>query len=280
MFAIGEINTLRILRSTSVGLYLGDKDGNDVLLPNKYVSEDFKIDDLIDVFVYKDYEQRWVATTLMPFAKIHEFAYLRVRDVSQHGAFLEWGLEKDLFVPFREQRIKMESGRRYVVYIYQDEETQRLVASTKLNRFLSNEELSVAPGDKVNLVVMETTPLGYNVIINQRHKGLVYHNEIFQEIVVGDRLEGYIKLIRSEDNGIDVSLQPKGVKRLESGAQQILDVLKKSKGFLALHDKSEPSEIMRILNMSKKNFKNSVGILYKQRIISLAADGIRMIETK
>jgi predicted RNA-binding protein (virulence factor B family) len=280
MFAIGEINTLRILRSTSVGLYLGDKDGNDVLLPNKYVSEDFKIDDLIDVFVYKDYEQRWVATTLMPFAKIHEFAYLRVRDVSQHGAFLEWGLEKDLFVPFREQRIKMESGRRYVVYIYQDEETQRLVASTKLNRFLSNEELSVAPGDKVNLVVMETTPLGYNVIINQRHKGLVYHNEIFQEIEVGDRLEGYIKLIRSEDNGIDVSLQPKGVKRLESGAQQILDVLKKSKGFLALHDKSEPSEIMRILNMSKKNFKNSVGILYKQRIISLAADGIRMIETK
>ena len=280
MFAIGEINTLRILRSTSVGLYLGDKDGNDVLLPNKYVSEDFKIDDLIDVFVYKDYEQRWVATTLMPFAKIHEFAYLRVRDVSQPGAFLEWGLEKDLFVPFREQRIKMESGRRYVVYIYQDEETQRLVASTKLNRFLSNEELSVAPGDKVNLVVMETTPLGYNVIINQRHKGLVYHNEIFQEIEVGDRLEGYIKLIRSEDNGIDVSLQPKGVKRLESGAQQILDVLKKSKGFLALHDKSEPSEIMRILNMSKKNFKNSVGILYKQRIISLAADGIRMIETK
>jgi predicted RNA-binding protein (virulence factor B family) len=127
---------------------------------------------------------------------------------------------------------------------------------------------------------METTPLGYNVIINQRHKGLVYHNEIFQEIEVGDRLEGYIKLIRSEDNGIDVSLQPKGVKRLESGAQQILDVLKKSKGFLALHDKSEPSEIMRILNMSKKNFKNSVGILYKQRIISLAADGIRMIETK
>lgn len=280
MFAIGEINTLRILRSTSVGLYLGDKDGNDVLLPNKYVSEDFKIDDLIDVFVYKDYEQRWVATTLTPFAKIHEFAYLRVRDVSQHGAFLEWGLEKDLFVPFREQRIKMESGRRYVVYIYQDEETQRLVASTKLNRFLSNEELSVAPGDKVNLLVMETTPLGYNVIINQRHKGLVYHNEIFQEIEVGDRLEGYIKLIRSEDNGIDVSLQPKGVKRLESGAQQILDVLKKSKGFLALHDKSEPSEIMRILNMSKKNFKNSVGILYKQRIISLEADGIRMIETK
>lgn len=280
MFAIGEINTLRILRSTSVGLYLGDKDGNDVLLPNKYVSEDFKIDDLIDVFVYKDYEQRWVATTLTPFAKIHEFAYLRVRDVSQHGAFLEWGLEKDLFVPFREQRIKMESGRRYVVYIYQDEETQRLVASTKLNRFLSNEELSVAPGDKVNLLVMETTPLGYNVIINQRHKGLVYHNEIFQEIEVGDRLEGYIKLIRSEDNGIDVSLQPKGVKRLESGAQQILDVLKKSKGFLALHDKSEPSEIMRILNMSKKNFKNSVGILYKQRIISLEADGIRMVETK
>jgi uncharacterized protein len=278
MFQIGQINKLRVLRSTSVGLYLGDEEGNDVLLPNKYVTEDFKIDDLIDVFVYKDYEQRWVATTLTPFAKINEFAFLRVRSVSAHGAFMEWGLEKDLFVPFREQRIKMEEAHRYVVYIYEDTETQRLVASSKLNRYVNNDDLTIEAGEQVDILVFETTPLGFNCVINQKHKGLIYHSEIFQSVDVGDKLKAYIKLIRGEDEGIDLSLQPKGVKRLAEGTDKILDYLKKSKGFMTLNDKSDPLLIQKELNMSKKSFKNSLGILYKQRLVNIKDDGVHLIQ--
>jgi uncharacterized protein len=277
MFSIGQINKLRILRTTSVGMYLGDEDGNDVLLPNKYVSEDFHIDDEIDVFVYKDYEQRWVATTLTPYAQLNEFAYLRVRSVSAHGAFMEWGLEKDLFVPFREQRIKMEEGRRYVIYIYEDEETQRLAASSKLNRYLDNNDLSIQAGEQVDLLVFETTPLGYNAIINQKHKGLIYHSEIFQPVEIGDSLKGYVKLIRGEDGGIDISLQPKGVKRLAEGTEIILDYLKKQKGFMPFNDKTDPMLIQKTFNISKKNFKNSLGILYKQRLVRIEHEGVHLV---
>lgn len=276
MLKLGLYNKLEILRKTSVGLYLGDNEGNDILLPNKYCSPDMVIGDSIEVFVYKDHEQRWVATTLTPLVKANEFAYLRVASVSEIGAFLDWGLEKNLLVPFREQNIKMERGQSYVVYLYEDPHTQRLVASAKLNKFFKNDNIEIAPGSFVDLLVFETTPLGFNAVINQRYKGLIYHTDVYQKISIGDQLQGYIKLIR-EDGGIDISLQPKGVKRLESGSEKILDYLKSHKGFVNMNDKSSPEEILAKFQMSKKNFKQSIGILYKQRLIRIESDGIYLV---
>lgn len=276
MLHLGQLNQLTILRRTSVGIYLGDDEGNDILLPNKYCSDDMLIGEMTEVFVYKDHEQRWVATTLRPMAMINEFAYLRVKSASEVGAFMDWGLEKDLFVPFREQNQKMAQGQSYVVYLYEDKQTQRLVASAKLNRFFQNENIEIPPGSQVDLLVYETTPMGYNVVVDQRYKGLVYHGDVFKSIQVGDQLKGYVKLIR-EDGGIDISLQPKGVKRLEEGAERILQYLKTHKGYVALTDKSDAEDIKAALNMSKKNFKQSVGILYKQRMIRLEVDGIHLI---
>lgn len=276
MLKLGQHNTLEILRKTSVGLYLGDQEGNDILLPNKYCSPEMEIGANIEVFVYKDHEQRWVATTLSPAVKVNEFAYLRVKSISDIGAFLDWGLEKDLFVPFREQNIKMERGQSYVIFLYEDPQTQRLVASAKLNRFFQNDKIDIAPGSLVDLLVFETTPLGFNVIIDQRFKGLIYHADIYQKINIGDQLQGYIKLIR-EDGGIDISLQAKGLKRLETGAEKIIEHLKQNKGFVNLTDKSSPEEILSKFQMSKKNFKQSVGILFKQRLIRIETDGIYLL---
>lgn len=276
MLKLGQHNTLEILRKTSVGLYLGDQEGNDILLPNKYCSPEMEIGSNIEVFVYKDHEQRWVATTLSPAVKVNEFAYLRVKSISDIGAFLDWGLEKDLFVPFREQNIKMKRGQSYVIFLYEDPQTQRLVASAKLNRFFQNDKIDIAPGSLVDLLVFETTPLGFNVIIDQRFKGLIYHADIYQKINIGDQLQGYIKLIR-EDGGIDISLQAKGLKRLETGAEKIIEHLKQNKGFVNLTDKSSPEEILSKFQMSKKNFKQSVGILFKQRLIRIETDGIYLL---
>ncbi|HMN33491.1 MAG TPA: S1-like domain-containing RNA-binding protein [Chitinophagaceae bacterium] len=277
MLKIGDYNTLKIDRATSVGFYLTDGQGNDVLLPNKYIKKHFKVGNEITVFIYKDYEQRWIATTLNPWIKINEFASLRVRSVSDKGAFLEWGLEKDIFVPYREQSIKMKEGFRYIVYLYEDELTNRLVASSKINKFLNNENFDLEPGSEVDLLIFETTLLGFNAIINQKYKGLIYHNEIFQEIKIGNKLKGYIKNIR-EDNSIDLSLQPKGFERLEQGAEKILNYLQEHKGILYLTDDSSPEDIQRVLLMSKKNFKKSIGILYKKKLITLNQSSISLIK--
>ena len=276
MFKIGDYNKLKIDRNTSVGFYLTDEEGNDVLLPNKYIKDEFNIGDYITVFLYKDYDQRWIATTLTPWIKINEFASLRVRSVTDKGAFLECGLEKDIFVPHREQSIKMKEGFRYVVYLYEDKQTNRLVASSKINKFVNNEQLDIEPGEAVDLLIFETTPLGYNAIINQKYKGLIYHDETFQEVKVGTKMKGFIKSIR-DDNSIDVSLHPKGIKRLEEGAESILNYLKKHQGMLHLTDNSSPEEIVSLLKMSKKNFKKSIGILYKQKLIALNEKSISLL---
>lgn len=276
MFKIGDYNDLKVDRITSVGLYLTDGEGNDVLLPNKYIQPQFKVGSSVRVFLYKDYEQRWIATTLKPWIKINEFASLKVRSATDQGAFLECGLEKDIFVPFREQSQKMQVGFRYVVYLYEDKQTNRLVASSKIHKFLNNDHLEVEPGEEVDLLIFETTPLGFNAIINQKHKGLIYHTEIFQEVKVGNKLRGYIKAIR-EDNSIDISLQAKGMVRLEAGAESILNFLRTNKGILRLSDDSSPEEITHLLQMSKKTFKKSIGILYKQKLISLNEKDIRLL---
>lgn len=272
----GEYNTLKIDRRTTVGLYLTD--GNeDVLLPNKYIPARIDMDEEITVFVYLDQQERKVATTLEPKIYLNEFALLKVNYINEIGAFLDWGLEKDLFVPFREQARKMEAGKWYVVYMYLDEKTGRLVASSKLNQFLDNKNLTVSEGDEADLIVTHITEAGINVIINEKHKGLLYKNEVFEDLRTGDRIIGYIKKIRP-DGKIDVSRRPLGVANLEQSAQEVYDYLKQNKGFIPLTDKSNPEEIKDLLEMSKKSFKKAIGILYKEKKVDLRPNGVYLLK--
>ncbi|HEU4496167.1 MAG TPA: S1-like domain-containing RNA-binding protein [Flavobacterium sp.] len=277
MIEIGKYNTLKIDRDTQVGLFLTD--GNeDVLLPNKYVPKTFEIGDKITVFVYLDHEERPVATTLEPYILLNEFALLRVNYVNQIGAFLDWGLEKDILVPFKEQARPMEQGKRYLVYLYMDEKTSRLAASSKTNQFLDNSSITVEEGEEVDLIVSHITELGINVIINERHKGLIYKDEVYDDSIrTGDRLRGYIKAIRP-DGKIDVSLQKQGFEAVEPNAEKILDELRASRGFLRLNDNSHPEDIKTVLKMSKKTFKKAIGVLYRQRLIEIKDDGIYLVK--
>jgi uncharacterized protein len=272
---IGEYNTLEILRDTKVGLFLGDGT-NDVLLPNKYVPKEFQIGDSLTVFVYLDHEERPVATTLKPYVKLNEFAHLKVNYINEFGAFLNWGMEKDLFVPFREQARPMEEGKRYLVYCFMDEKTKRLVASSKTQQFLDKEEANYANGEEVNLIISHISDAGINVIINEKHRGLAYANEVYDDIKPGLRMKGYIKQVRP-DGKLDVSLRKLGVEAIEPSAQLILDELKANKGFLRLNDNSHPEDIKTVLKMSKKTFKKAIGTLYKQKQIEIKDDGIYLV---
>ena len=278
MIAIGQYNTLTVLRDTKVGLFLGEgAEDVGILLPNKYVPNDIKVGDSLAVFVYLDHEERPVATTLEPYILLNEFALLRVNYVNQVGAFLDWGLEKDLFVPFAAQARPMEKGKRYLVYMFMDPKSNRLVASSKTNQFLKNEELTVVQGDEVELIVSHITDIGINVIINEQHKGLLYKDEVYGDAIrTGDRLRGFIKTIRP-DQKIDVSLQAFGYEKVEPNAQYILDELKASRGFLRLHDNSHPEDIKSVLKMSKKTFKKAIGALYKDKLIEIKEDGIYLV---
>lgn len=273
MLAIGEYHKLTIDRDTDPGLFLRDDEGNEILLPNKYKPESFELEDEIEVFVYLDHQERPVATTLKPFVKLDEFAYLKCVEVSDIGAFLDWGLEKHLFVPFKEQVSKMRKGDRYLIFCYLDELTGRLVASSKVNNFLVNTDLTVEPFEEVDLIVSNPTELGWNVIINEIHQGLVYKDDVFQKLHTGDRLKGYIKKTRP-DGKIDVALQRPGYRSIEPNAQEILTHLELKGGFLPLTDKSSPEEIEKLLQMSKKSFKKALGTLYKQRRVEIKDNGI------
>ncbi len=273
MIALGKYNTLKILRDTSVGLFLGDTEGTEILLPNKYVPKNYEIEDEINVFCYLDHEERPVATTLKPYIKRDNFALLKVAEVNNYGAFMDWGLEKHLLVPFREQRSRMIEGQWYVVFCYLDEESFRLVASNKLDKFLSNDQISLKPSEEVALLATRQTDLGWEMIINEMHKGLVYKNEVFKKIAVGDKMTGFIKTLRP-DGKIDLSLQPLGYSSLEPAANTIYEKLKASGGFLDLHDKSDPVQIKEVLEMSKKTFKKGIGTLYRERKIEIKEDGI------
>ena len=276
MIEIGNYNTLKINRKTSIGLYLSDSDGNSVLLPNKYVPADYTMDRDLQVFCYLDHEERPIATTLKPFIKRNEFGFLRVAAVNEVGAFLDWGLEKHLLVPFREQQVPMIEGQWYVVFCYMDSKSFRLVASGRLKRFFDNKDLKLTRGEQVDLLATRRTDLGWEVVVNQKHKGLIYESDIFQTIAIGDRLIGYVKKIR-EDNNLDVSLEPLGHLKLEPSAQKIYDKLIENDGKLELHDRSDPLDIKSQLQMSKKTFKKAIGILYKSRKIEIKEDGIYKI---
>ncbi|MBE0650308.1 MAG: GntR family transcriptional regulator [Bacteroidales bacterium] len=277
MIEIGKFSQLKILRQTSVGLFLGDETGDEVLLPNKYSPEKFNIDDSIEVFIYRDHEERKIATTIRPKILLHEFALLKVNAVDSIGAFMDWGLEKDLLVPFKEQRQRMVSGRWYVVFLDIDHETDRLFATNKIEKKLFNEVLSVKEGEEVDLLVYHKTELGYSVIINDTHKGLVYENEVFRELNIGDKLKGYVKKIR-EGNKIDVSLRPLGYSHYnDPNSEAIYQMLLENDGYLAFGDKSAPDEIHAQFGMSKKEFKKAIGALYKNRKITMEPDGIKLI---
>ena len=276
MIRLGKTNTLTILRQTTPGMFLGDDENEVVLLPNKYIEPNFEVGQQIDVFVYRDSEDRLIATRLKPYAEVGQFAYLNVSEVSKVGAFLDWGLEKDLFVPFKEQKQKMFEGYSYVVYIYIDEVTERIVASSKINKFISNEILTVNQGDEVDLLIYNETNLGFTCIINGSHKGLIYHNDVFTDLSIGDSTKGYVKLIR-EGNLIDLSLQNIGFKHVLSSTEKILEYLMTHDGYLGLTDKSSPDLIERRFDMSKSTFKKSIGILYRQRKVTLHDDSVRLV---
>lgn len=276
MIPLGTYSTLTAKRQLLQGIYLEDAEGDEVLLPNKYIPNGMKLEDEISVFVYTDSEDRIVATTIKPKIELHQFACLVANQVNNIGAFLDWGLEKDLFVPFKEQKLKMKEGHSYIVYMYNDEESDRLVASAKIFKYLSNEELTVKEGEEVNLLIAEPTDLGVNVIINNRHRGLIYRNEIFQNLELGDQMKGFIKKVR-EDNRLDVSLQAQGLPNIEPSAAKVLGYLKMNQGFMTLTDKSRPEEIMAKMQMSKKSFKKALGSLYRQKLVRLEKNGTYLV---
>jgi len=276
MISIGKQQKLKVLRFAEQGLYLVDEEDNEVLLPNKYITDNMPVYAEVDVFVYKDSEDRPVATTEIPKIKLNEFGFLKVNDIASFGAFLDWGLEKDLLVPNNQQAQDMVAGKNYLVYMYLDDETDRLAASSKINRFLNNDELTVSEGDEVDLIIANQSTLGINVIINEKHKGMLYHNEVFSSIKPGEHTKGYIKKIR-EDNKIDVSLQKQGYGNIEPNTALILEKLKANKGFLPLNDKSNPEAIKAQLSISKKTFKKAIGALYKLKLITIEKDGLHLV---
>lgn len=275
-FKIGEINTLIAARQEPQGFYLRAEDPFDqVLLPNAYIPSDFKVGNEIDVFVYLDNEERITATTLKPHIKLNDFGFLTVAQVNRMGAFMDMGIVKQLLVPYKEQASPMEEGKSYLVYMYLDQKTDRLVATSKFNRYLSNEECILEKGEQVDLIILHSTSLGTNVIINRQHKGLIFKSDANQPLQPGQELQGFIKVIR-DDGKIDVLLQKEGVASFEPNSEKVLEILRRGDGFLALHDKSDPKEISKRLLMSKKSFKRAIGNLYRDQKIKIEKDGIRL----
>jgi hypothetical protein len=275
MIKIGEYNELEIVKQVDFGVYLGIDD-IEILLPTKWVPRDAKIGDTITVFIIRDSDDRLLATTVKPLATANTFAFLEVKQVNNIGAFLDWGMDKDLLVPFREQSSPMEEGKSYVVFVYEDEQSNRLIASSKLSRFIVREDIDLETGDVVELLVYSKTKLGYNAIINNLYSGLIYENEIFESIRIGDHLKGYVKTIR-EDNKIDLSLQKSGFELMDDAKWKILSLLKNENGFLALHDNSSPEEVKAKLQMSKKAFKKAIGSLYREKLVTLTDKGVQLV---
>ena len=276
MIEIGKYNTLKAARRIAHGMVLQDAEGDDVLLPKKFVPENLAPGDDIEVFVYTDSEDWPVATTQRPKAILGEFAYLQVKEVVVFGAFLDWGLDKDLLAPFAEQSKKMKRGKGYLVYLLLDEQTDRLIASSKLNKFLETENIELEEGQEVDLLIGTPADLGFTAIINHRYRGLLYKSDLYRPVQPGDRCKGYIKTIRP-DKKIDHTLQKPGYAQVEPNAENILQLLRKHEGFLDLHDKSDPEEITARLHMSKKAFKKAIGALYKQRLIRIEEDGVHLV---
>ncbi len=275
MVEIGRINRLTIKGTQAYGIHLDGGESGDILLRDKSAAERYQPGDEIEVFVYVDREKRLVATTQKPKAMVGEFAFLRVVTNSAAGAFMDWGLENDLFAPKSEQQDNMREGKSYVVFIFLSEKHQRITASSKLDKFLDLQQPQYEEGEEVDLIIYAKTDLGYSAIVNSSHTGMIYYNEVFQNLVIGQRLQGYIKKIR-EDFKIDLRLQQTGYQRVDDISQTILNLLKESGGMVAVTDKSPPEEIYAMFEVSKKAFKKAIGGLYKKKLILIEKDGIKI----
>lgn len=266
---LGEYNKLMINRFVDFGAYLIDEQGNEVLLPKRYLSGEEELDDYLEVFVYNDSENRPVATTERPFATVGQFCLMRVKAVNAIGAFLDWGLvAKDLLVPFREQRVRMQAGRSYIVYVYLDPSSERIVASAKLDKFLGNTLPDYYHRQKVDVLITQQLEIGYRVILDGKFWGMIYNNELYQQVNIGEHHIGFIKQVR-DDGKIDVTLAKIEKMRIDDVADDILNYLQQNGGSMALNDKSSPEEILRTFNCSKKDFKKALGLLYKQHKVLL-----------
>lgn len=274
---IGELNKLRINRFTSVGAYLLDEQENDVLLPNKYLTPDLSLDEEIEVFIYRDSEDRIVATTEDPFIQLNSFAYLTVKTVYNIGAFMDWGLEKDLLVPFSEQKNKLQERGEYLIYMGLDPKTNRLFGSAKINKYLSTEVNDLETNQEVDLLVCELTDLGRKVIVNNLYQGLIFNNFITKNIIQGDTICGYVKEIR-EDGKIDITLEKLTPERFDEHSEYILQCLHENGGVLQFSDKSDPNAIRSFFGMSKKSFKKAIGNLYKEKMIVIREKDIELIK--
>ena len=276
MIAVGEYNELKILEQTALGLFLEDTEGEKILLPTKECPKNLGIGDPISVFVYSDKANNKIATTLTPKIQLHEFALLKVTDMTPVGAFLDWGLATNLLVPYKEQQKDMVIGNWYIVYLDIDEE-DRLFASTQIEKQLQNIHITVKESDQVDVMIYRQSDLGYNVIVNYEHLGLIFENEIFTDLNIGDKRKGYVKKIR-EDNKLDITLQPTGFRNvIDPNVELILKALVDNNGNLAITDKSAPDEIYSMFGISKKAFKKSIGALYRQRKITIESNGIKLI---
>lgn len=275
MLEIGKFNELEITHRVDFGLYLDGGEEGEILLPLRYATQDMKPGDKINAFIYRDSEDRLIATTEKPYAQVGDFAFLRVNATNNVGAFLDWGLPKDLLVPFREQKVRMVPGRSYTVYVYLDDETQRIVASAKLQKFLDNKIPDIKAGDEVKARIYQRTELGYKVIVNDLFSGLIYHNEIFSEVNIGELHHATVKTVRA-DGKIDLVLGKSTRNRVNDLADDILDYIEECGGRISLNDSSSPEEIRETFQCSKKDFKKAIGALFKAKQIVIENDGIRL----
>ena len=276
---LGKFNTLEVVKQVDFGMYLDGGEEGEILLPSRYVPENCGLGDWLSVFLYLDIDERLIATTLTPFVQVGEFACLEVAWVNEFGAFLNWGLMKDLFVPFSEQKMKMQVGNKYVVHAHLDEESYRIVASAKVDRYLSKEMATYEPGDEVNILIWQKTDLGFKAIIENQYSGLLYEGEIFQPLRTGMKLKAFVKQVR-EDGKIDLMLQKPGFEKIDDFAKTLLDYIEEHDGRIDLTDKSPAEDIYDTFSVSKKTFKKGVGDLYRKRLIVLHDNSITLAPSK
>ncbi len=277
MVQVGQYNTLKVIKQVDFGFYL-DGGQDEILLPTRFVPPGLKDGDDLEVFIYHDSESRLIATTQRPLGVVGDIVMLKVVSTTNQGAFLDWGLMKDIFVPLSQQDERMLEGESYLVMIYIDEQTGRVAATQKFSRFIKNDELTIKELDSVDMVVFQKTDLGYKVIINNKHMGVLHHSEVFRELQYGEHVKGFVKKILPE-NKIDVVLGERGYKKAENERDRILQLLEENNGYLPYNDKSAPENIYSFFGISKKTFKMTIGSLYKERKIELTQTGIKLLQT-
>lgn len=277
MVQVGKYNTLRVVKQVDFGFYLDGGEDGEILLPKRFVPRGLKEDDELEVFIYHDNENRLIATTQKPYGAVGDIVMLKAVDQNEHGTFLDWGIMKDVFLPLSQTESRIYEGEKYLVMLYIDQKTGRVTATERLWKFLNNDELTIKELDPVDIVVYRKTDIGYEVIINNKHIGLLHYNEVFRELNIGDKEKGFVKKIR-EENKIDIALGERGYKRVEGESDKILRLLQENNGYLPFHDKSDPEEIYDFFGMSKKTFKMTTGALYKQKKIELTKTGIKLVD--